>query len=658
MTRCRVGLRVRLWMSLWLLLCLGLAAGQAGQGLPEEARAALTKGQQAATAALVTYDAHYLDRPLWREAIDYGMTAQRLAPERPEPYRFIGQVYTTVKWYSRAWEAWQSFERYGGTLNAQTAPYVREVSAWLGADSFRDGSYENAILYYGKLLNLEPQSEEANRYLARSHLALDDPQAAQPYLQTLVASYPDNEEYAELLASSERQLTYGVAASRAFEEGLELLEASQPEQALAAFERATRANPDFREAFVRAGRTAQALDRPQAAVGFWQRAVRLDPQDREAQQALTLTQNQGRYGAQAYSAYQRGTAQYAQGQLAAARISFQQAVDANSRYGDAWGWLGRIAAEQDEVSEAVDFYDRARVLEPTNSAYTQGYEQASAQLEAQAEAERLEAERIEAERLAEQQAAEAEAARLEEERLAAERAAQAEEAQAEAQATTAETEQEGTATSPETSTETATPETATPEPSTSPLTAEVPRNPEPTPSPTPQPRVTSAAPVDLLTTTYTHQDDRRTGSAAYSFFSAPDSLGSFTAPVDYASGTVHQRLEVLSKPSAEPVRYQLCLVPKNISVRPACSNAELSFSGTGVYESTQPLSSFSNYSGIDWESGIDDVMLVVKDGEGRPVDDAYYVSQRGETLDLDDYFPMQVSFEAVLVPPGADFQGW
>ena len=684
-----------LCLSLCLVLCLGLAAGQqvgqetvqqAAQGLPEAARAALTQGQQAATAALATYDVHYLDKPLWREAIDYGMTAQRLAPERPEPYRFIGQVYTTVKWYSRAWDAWQNFEQYGGTLNAQTAPYVEEVSAWLGNDSFRDASYENAILYFEKLLSLEPESEEANRYLARSYLALDNPRGAQPYLQTLVESYPDNENYASLLASSERQLTYGVEASQAFEEGLALL-AEQPEQALAAFERATGANPNFREAFVQAGRTAQALNRPQVAAGFWQRAVQLGPQDREAQQALTLTQNQGRYGVQAYNAYQRGTAQYAQGQVEAARVSFRQAVDANSRYGDAWGWLGRIALEQERLSDATDFYDRARVLEPTNSTYAQGYQQASAQLEVQTEAERveaerleaerLEAERLEAERLAEQQAAEAEAARLAEQEAAEQEAAEQEAAEAEAAARAEQesaTNPTGTATNAETSTETSTEsntdtdtatDTEVATPATPSLTTEVvtevpaeTSEPTPQPQPQPQPQRTSAAQVDLLATTYTHQGDRLTGSGAYSFFAAPSSLGSLTAPVDYASGTVHQRLEVLSKPSDEPVRYQLCLVPKNISVKPACSTSELAFSDPGVYESTQPLSSFSNYTSVDWESGIDDVMLVVKDSQGRPVDDAYFVGQRDETLNLDDYFPMQVSFEAVLVPPGANFQGW
>ena len=54
--------------------------------LPQAAQDALTKGQQAASAALATYDVHYLDKPLWRDAIEYGIAAQRAAPNRLEPY--------------------------------------------------------------------------------------------------------------------------------------------------------------------------------------------------------------------------------------------------------------------------------------------------------------------------------------------------------------------------------------------------------------------------------------------------------------------------------------------------------------------------------------------------------------------------------------------
>ena len=106
------------------------------------------------------------------------------------------------------------------------------------------------------------------------------------------------------------------------------------------------------------------------------------------------------------------------------------------------------------------------------------------------------------------------------------------------------------------------------------------------------------------------------------------------------------------------MQYQLCLVPKDISVAPACSSASLTFSSPGVYEATQALSTFSNYGSVNWASGIDDIMLVVKDEQGRPVDNAYFLSSDAASLDLNQYFPMNVRYAAVIVPPGGSFQGW
>jgi tetratricopeptide (TPR) repeat protein len=317
----------------------------------------------------------------------------------------------------------------------------------------------------------------------------------------------------------------------------------------------------------------------------------------------------------AFDAYQTGVRLYTQGRVDAAQQSFQAAVNTNSRYGDAWAWLGRIALEAQNLSDAVSFYDRARTLSPNDSSYAAAYQQASQQLTAQ-QAEQ------EAQRAAESAAAEA--AR-------------------EAQAATP-------SAAPE-------PEPA-PEPPTAvsaPAAAPEPSAPEPAPSVAAAPR--SGTQVKLLKVDYTHTSEND-GTGAYSFFGVPGTLGSsLTAPVNYADGTVYQRLEVLSKPSDTPVQYQLCLVPKDISTSPACSNAKLSFSGPGVYENSQPLSSFLNYNRVNWNNGIDNVMLVVKDGEGRPIDSAYF-TQSGDSLDLNSYFPMNVRFEAVIVAPGESFQGW
>ncbi len=651
----------RTWLcsvKLWCFVGLWLTAVSIAQTpLPQAAQEALTKGQQAASEALATYDVHYLDRPLWKEAIQYGEAAQLAAPERLEPYRFLGQVYTIVKWYSRAWDAWQNYLRLGGPVNVQTGAYIGEVSEWLGDNSFKNQDFEAALSYYDALLNVDPTNEEAAERTALSFLALERPDEAEGFLEGLVRSYPDNASYQNLFAQAQEQLTYGVAASKAYRAGLALESAGATADALQAFERAAEASPDFVAALASAGRASQALGQPETALAYWQRVAQLEPQNAEARQAVTLTRNQSQWGVEAFAAYQTGVSLYTQGRVDAARQRFRAAVSENSRYGDAWAWLGRIALETGNLADAVSFYDRARSLSPNDSGYANAYQQASQQLAAQQTAQRA-AQRAaqEAAQRAEQRAAQ-EAERAAE---AARAAAQRAEAVREAQAAPATPEPAPAVleAAPAAPTETSAPPAA-PDPVSEAVAAAV-TEPVAEPvaaAPDPAPVAEPAAQVKLLNVAYTHKSEQG-GTGAYSFFGAPGPLeNSLTTPVDYAGGTVYQRLEVLSKPSDTPVQYQLCLVPKDITTSPACSNAKLSFSGPGVYENSQPLSSFLNYARVNWANGIDNVMLVVKDGEGRPIDNAYF-TQSGDTLDLASYFPMNVRFEAVIVPPGGRFQGW
>ena len=609
-------------IGLWTLAVLSFAQTP----LPEAAQDALAKGQQAASEALATYDVQYLDRPLWKEAIRYGEAARSAAPDRLEPYRFLGQVYTIVKWYSRAWDAWKTYVELGGPVTVQTGRYIAEASAWLGDNSFDNQDFGAALTYYDALLSVEPSSAEAAERLALSYLALEQPNEAEGFLEGLVRSDPDNERYQALFEEAREQLTYGVGASRAYREGVELAAAGDAAAALDAFERASQANPDFVAALKSAARTSQDLGRPETALEYWQRVVALEPQNGEALQAVTLTRNQSRWGVRAFAAYQAGVDLYTQGRTEAARQSFRSAVNENSRFGDAWAWLGRIALEAENLSDAVSFYERARTLSPNDSSYANAFQRASQQLAAQVAQ------------------ADEEAARAAAAVQAAQAAQQAAQEAAQEAADAAQTTEARAATPP--------PPPAAPEPVTAPV-------PDTAPAPTEAsaPRAARAVQVGLLDVAYTHKSEQG-GSGAYSFFGAPDTLArSLTAPVDYAGGTVYQRLEVLSKPSDTPVQYQLCLVPKDISTSPACSNAQLSFSEPGVYETSQPLSSFLNYARVNWANGIDDVMLVVKDGEGRPIDNAYF-TQSGDSLELNNYFPMSVRFEAVIVPPGGRFQGW
>ena len=147
-------------------------------------------------------------------------------------------------------------------------------------------------------------------------------------------------------------------------------------------------------------------------------------------------------------------------------------------------------------------------------------------------------------------------------------------------------------------------------------------------------------------------------SGAISFYkSASDILKNLRSPVDYAGGTLYQKVEVLEKPSDELVQLQLCLVPNDdISVKPACSSASaLSFQNEGAAESQQALNSFAQYGGVDFSRGISNLMMIAKDSAGNPIDPAYAnLTQE----DLARYYPLTLRYSAVLVPAGGSFPGW
>jgi hypothetical protein len=147
------------------------------------------------------------------------------------------------------------------------------------------------------------------------------------------------------------------------------------------------------------------------------------------------------------------------------------------------------------------------------------------------------------------------------------------------------------------------------------------------------------------------------GGGAFTFISTPALTRDLAG---YAGGTLYQRLEVRSKPSDQPVRYQLCLVPIDITVPPACSDAtQLGFSQPGTIEASQPLPSLSGAGSVPWNDGITSVMLVVRDGSGTPVDERSFAAT-GEraNLDMSHFYPMAVRYQAMLVPPGSSFPGW
>jgi len=723
-------------LSLILSLILG-SLSLAQTTLPPEAQTALARGGQSAALALATYEDHFIDKPLWREAVNYGLEAQRLAPNNPQPYRFLGQVYSNIAFYARAWSAWTSYTNLGGEMTAQTAPYLKDASSWLGNKSFREENYQDAILYYSKLHELEPTSEEANQHLALSHIALSSPSKAEPFLETLTTEFPNKADYINLLSRTEEQVTYGVDATNAYHQGLSLYAEGNKQAALNAFRQSVEANENFATAFVWAGRISSELGQLSPSLSYWQQAARLEPNNQEAQEA-------------------------------------QRATQLNSSYGEAWAWLGQLSVEARDFQNAVTYYNSAIRLEPNNTIYTTAYSQSQRllceQLARQAPVVTIPPPAVAATTVTPPQttatattpsvATQPQAtpttvtttptattappaavtttptvSTTQPSSVATTPTVNTTQPSSVAATPTVSTAQPATVTTtPTVNTSTATnipdpqasvsttapinvtaPTSATVQPpatylptpniaspptpatnaaanvaqpqlpspqQTDPnIVASVARPETPVLTPTPAPSVDVIAPqpvpvppvpeaniasggpaVSLLSVNYTHDTADNGGSGAFSFFNSPSSLLSdLNSPVDYASGTLHQRIEVASKPSGEAVLYEICLVHNgDLSIGPACTQGNsLRFEESGVYETAIRLSSFSNYNEIDWSKGLQQVMLIIKDKDGNTIDDRFlFKNNNSQEISLADFYPMQVNYKAILVPAGGNFPGW
>jgi hypothetical protein len=147
------------------------------------------------------------------------------------------------------------------------------------------------------------------------------------------------------------------------------------------------------------------------------------------------------------------------------------------------------------------------------------------------------------------------------------------------------------------------------------------------------------------------------GSGAVRFMNTPwltNDLAAFTNDV------MHVRVEVLDKPSDAPVQYQLCLVPDDISVSPACTDAGLlTLTTPGVYEARQNWAGLANFGAVAWQRGIRSVMAVARRADGAPLDGPLPGSGASpDEATLATYLPMRVRVQAMAVPSGTAFPGW
>lgn len=138
--------------------------------------------------------------------------------------------------------------------------------------------------------------------------------------------------------------------------------------------------------------------------------------------------------------------------------------------------------------------------------------------------------------------------------------------------------------------------------------------------------------------TYTHSAET-TSDSHYYVPPLPGTPADWTSPVDWTKGSVHLRLEVKTKPTATPTRYQVCF---DVKPNYGCTWQIEPYTTTGVYDLTTPFASiWYPTPEFDWSQGVRVLSLILKDVDNN--------KPQGDPL----YVPTELRVEVTLLSEGA-----
>lgn len=127
----------------------------------------------------------------------------------------------------------------------------------------------------------------------------------------------------------------------------------------------------------------------------------------------------------------------------------------------------------------------------------------------------------------------------------------------------------------------------------------------------------------LVDLSYTHSSSTTNDSHYYPQL-PDDRPKDWTAPVDYANGSVHIELDVKTKPAGNaPTKYQLCFegTPDY-----ACTLQSPTYTSTGHVEWDSPFDDFWYGGTVDWSKGVKQMPMILKDdNNNKPAGDPKYM---------------------------------
>jgi len=124
----------------------------------------------------------------------------------------------------------------------------------------------------------------------------------------------------------------------------------------------------------------------------------------------------------------------------------------------------------------------------------------------------------------------------------------------------------------------------------------------------------------------------------------------WVSPIDWTQGSVWVHLEVITKPTAQETKFQVCF---EANPTYACTLQSPTYTEVGVYEWESTFAQFWSPPGefVDWTQGVNKFACILKDTmNGKPSAD----NVGAETAAL--YMPTEVRMVITLVEPGSVYE--
>ncbi len=155
-----------------------------------------------------------------------------------------------------------------------------------------------------------------------------------------------------------------------------------------------------------------------------------------------------------------------------------------------------------------------------------------------------------------------------------------------------------------------------------------------------------ASQVVITELTYTHSGTT-TFDSHKKALPLPGSPLNWRSPIDYASGTAVVRLEVFTKPTATPTKFQICFEG---TPNYACTDQLMAYTTTGIYTWTTAFPNFYQFALVDWTKGTNMIAMILKDTNNvKPSPEN--VGAAVSAL----YMPTDLRVTVTLVSPGGTY---